>query len=107
LLRLPAADGEFDGAFAVESLEHSLLPQHAVRELCRVVRPGGRVLIIDKQRSKQPLSEHQPWEQWFAPNDIAAWLAEACDDVSVAEIPHGRHVRPTGLFLCWQGRRRG
>lgn len=107
LLRLPAADGEFDGAFAVESLEHSLLPKHAVRELCRVVRPGGRVLIIDKQRSKQPLSEHQPWEQWFAPNEVSAWLAEACDEVSVAEIPHGRHARPTGLFLCWQGRRRG
>lgn len=107
LLRLPAADGEFDGAFAIESLEHSLLPKHAVRELCRVVRPGGRVLIIDKQRSKQPLSEHQPWEQWFAPNEVAAWLAEACDEVSVAEIPHGRYARPNGLFLCWQGRRRG
>ena len=106
LLRLPAADSEFDGAFAVESLEHSLLPRHAVRELCRIVRPGGRVLVIDKQRSKQPLSEHQPWEQWFAAEEIAGWLAEFCDEVSVAEIPHGRYARPTGLFLCWQGRRK-
>jgi malonyl-CoA O-methyltransferase len=106
LLRIPASDGEFDGAFAVESLEHSHLPRHAVRELCRVVRPGGRVLIIDKRRSKQPLSEHEPWEQWFAPEEVAAWLAEACDEVTVTEIPHGRRRRPTGLFLCWQGRRR-
>lgn len=106
LLHLPAADGEFDGAFAVESLEHSLLPRQAVRELCRIVRPGGRVLVIDKQRSKQPLSEHQPWEQWFAAEEIAAWLAAECDEVSVAEIPHGRHARPTGLFLCWQGRKK-
>lgn len=106
LLHIPAADGEFDGAFAVESLEHSLLPQQAVRELCRIVRPGGSVLMIDKQRSKQPLSEHEPWEQWFAAEEVAAWLAEACDEISVTEIPHGRHAQPTGLFLCWQGRKK-
>jgi malonyl-CoA O-methyltransferase len=105
LLRIPAAEGEFDGAFAIESLEHSLLPRQAVRELCRIVRPGGRVLIIDKRLSKQPLSDHEPWEQWFAPEEVAAWLGEACDEVSVTEISHGRHSQPTGLFLCWQGRR--
>lgn len=106
MLRLPAADGEFDGAVAVESLEHSLLPERAVRELCRIVRPGGRVLIIDKNLSKQPLSEHEPWEQWFSPGEVAAWLSPFCHEVSVMEIPHGQARQPTGLFLCWQGRRR-
>lgn len=106
MLRLPAVDGEFDGAMAIESLEHSLLPELAVRELCRIVRPGGRVLIIDKHLSKQPLSEHEPWEQWFSPGEVAAWLAHYCQEVSVMEIAHGQMHRPTGLFLCWQGRRK-
>ena len=63
LLCVPAADGAFDGAFAVESLEHALLPRRAVGELCRIVRPGGRVLIIDKHLARQPLCEHKPWER--------------------------------------------
>ena len=41
ILRIPAAEGEFDGAFAVESLEHALAPERAIAELCRVTRPGG------------------------------------------------------------------
>jgi hypothetical protein len=106
MLRLPAVDGEIDGAMAIESLEHSLLPERAVRELCRIVRPGCRVLVIDKHRSKQPLSEHEPWEQWFSPGEVAAWMAPYCQEISVMEIPHGQAQRPTGLFLCWQGRRK-
>ncbi len=106
LLRIPAVDGEFDGAMAIESLEHSLLPDQAVRELCRIVRPGGSVLIIDKCISKQPLSEHEPWEQWFSPGEVAGWLAQHCHEVSMTEIAHGPHRQPTGLFLCWQGKRK-
>jgi len=37
ILRIPAAEGEFEGAFAVESLEHALVPERAIAELCRVV----------------------------------------------------------------------
>lgn len=106
MLRLPALDAEFDGAMAIEALEHSLLPERAVRELCRIVRPGGRVLIIDKNLSKQPLSEHEPWEQWFSPGEVASWLASYCQEVSVTEVSHFNHRQPTGLFLCWQGRKR-
>ncbi|HWB09952.1 MAG TPA: methyltransferase domain-containing protein [Pirellulales bacterium] len=102
LLRIPAGDGEFDGAFAVESLEHSLLPERAVSEMCRVVRPGGRVLIIDKHAARQALSLHEPWEQWFSPETVAAWLAPHCCDVRVRSIHHGAGNEP-GLFLCWEG----
>ena len=105
LLRIPAGDGEFDGAMAVESLEHSLLPERAVRELCRVVRPGGRIVIIDKHRAKQRLSEHEPWEQWFLPEIVSAWLARDCRTVTARAIAHGRAVAPDGLFWCWEATR--
>lgn len=104
LLRIPASDGAFDGAFAVESLEHSLLPRQAVAELCRIVRPGGRVLIIDKHRRRQPLSLHEPWERWLKPEQLAGWLARDCDQVAVEPVSH-LEGRP-GLFLAASGRRR-
>ncbi|HEX7448585.1 MAG TPA: methyltransferase domain-containing protein [Pirellulales bacterium] len=105
LLRIPAGDGEFDGAMAVESLEHSLLPERAIRELCRVVRPGGRVLVIDKHLAKQRLSQHEPWEQWFLPETVSAWLAKQCRNVVARPIAHGTARRPDGLFWCWEATR--
>ncbi len=106
LLRIPAADGAFDAAFAVESLEHSLLPERAVAELCRIVRPGGRVLIIDKHAARQPLSEHEPWERWFTPEELTGWLARYCDEVSVESVSHTEGRGGVDLFLAATGQRR-
>ncbi len=103
LLRIPLPDGSLDGVLAVESLEHSLLPERAVAELCRVVKPGGRVLLIDKDRRKQALSEHEPWERWFAPEELTAWLSRWCNDVSVSHVAHSEGRPGNDLFLAASG----
>lgn len=43
--RLPYPDGTFSAACAVEVVEHLEDQFHFVRELYRVVRPGGRVIV--------------------------------------------------------------
>lgn len=43
--RLPFAENTFDGVYTFEVLEHLWQPEQAVRELIRVTRPGGFVLI--------------------------------------------------------------
>ncbi len=106
LLQLPADDGAFDGAFAVESLEHAVLPRQGVAELCRVVRPGGKVLIIDKHRDRQPFSEHEPWERWFTPEELAAWLGPYCNDVTIEPVSHQEGLGGNDLFLAASGTRR-
>jgi len=106
LLRIPAADGTFDGTFAVESLEHCLLPARAVAELCRVVRAGGRVLIIDKHRRRQSLSLYEPWERWFTPRELAGWLSRFCDEVRVVPVSHLEGRGGNRLFLAATGRKR-
>jgi malonyl-CoA O-methyltransferase len=104
LLRIPLAKQSFDGALAVESLEHALVPERAVAELCRIVCPGGRVLVIDKDRSKQPLSRHEPWERWFTAAELADWLGRWCDDVCVAPVAHCEGRPAKDLFLAASGR---
>jgi len=105
LLRLPAADGEFDAAVCVEALEHSLLPRRAVAELCRAVRTGGRLLIIDKDSARQPLARHEPWERWFTAEEVRGSLAEHCRETTSRHIPHGVPARDSRLFIAWMGKK--
>jgi SAM-dependent methyltransferase len=43
--RLPFADATFDAVVSLEGIEHLLLPAQCLAEFCRVLRPGG-VLVI-------------------------------------------------------------
>lgn len=104
LLRTGLDPARLDGAFAVESLEHSLLPRRGIAELCRIVRPGGRVLVIDKRRSKQALSRHEPWERWFEPDELAGWLRRYCSEVKVYAVSHAEGIGGKDLFLAASGR---
>lgn len=44
---LPFDDGAFDAARADRVLQHLERPEHALSELRRVTRPGGRVAVVD------------------------------------------------------------
>ena len=42
---LPFADGEFDAAICLEGVEHLVDPVQLIRELARVVRKGGKIVV--------------------------------------------------------------
>lgn len=50
LEELPLPDESVDLALFSQSLHHALHPQQAVHEAARVLRPGGRIVILDLQR---------------------------------------------------------
>ncbi len=105
---LPMPTGSLQAVLAVEVLEHALDPQQALAELCRVLRPGGRLLVVDKPLSRQALSYCQPWERWFDPAELTRWLAPYCHEVHcepLFDFPHtvrrrwAGHEAPT--MLAW------
>jgi SAM-dependent methyltransferase len=42
---LPFADGAFDAVVSLEGIEHLLSPARCLAEFCRVLRPGGRLVL--------------------------------------------------------------
>lgn len=94
---LPFADDSFDAVVCTEVLEHLFAPHRAARELCRVLRPGGVVIVTVpnvaywRRRAEllfghwNPTGDHlstqQPWRdphiRFFNPRSLRAMLQEA------------------------------
>ncbi len=102
LLDLPFRDGAFDASYATESLEHAVEIERAVGEMCRVVRPGGRILIIDKNKDHWGRFETPSWERWFGAEELSRMLRPFCEEVTCAPISYWEDVPADGLFLCWK-----
>lgn len=101
LLQLPFASDSFDAAFAIESLEHAVDIELAVAELCRVLKPGARLLIIDKNAEHWGRLDTPRWERWFHKDELLALLRRHCRHAEARPISYWEDVPPDGLFLAW------
>jgi ubiquinone/menaquinone biosynthesis C-methylase UbiE len=98
---LPLASASCAGAYATESLEHAVDIPRAVEELCRIVKPGGRIAIIDKNAEAWGRLETPAWEQWFGRKQLEKLLRGHCKHVESRPISYWEDVAPDGLFLAW------
>lgn len=98
---LPFGGGVFDCAYATESLEHAVDIDAAIAEMCRVVKPGGRLVIIDKNADQWGRLPTPEWEKWFDRKQLECLLARHCREVSSRPISYWDDVAPDGLFLAW------
>jgi len=101
MTELPFADGAFDAAYATESLEHAVEIAKAVSEICRVVKSGGRIAVIDKNARAWGRLETPAWERWFGRRELTRLLRRHCRRVERREISYWEAVPPDGLFLAW------
>jgi ArsR family transcriptional regulator len=76
---LPLADGEVDAAFAHMVLQYLPAPGDAVREMARVVRPGGRVVVADFASHERAWMREElgVLRLGFAPAEIEGYFAAA------------------------------
>ncbi|HJV08224.1 MAG TPA: methyltransferase domain-containing protein [Acidimicrobiales bacterium] len=60
-LRLPYADGAFTKAGSLNSLQFWRSPEAGLAELCRVLVPGGRAVVVLMARGDEPAAGPVPW----------------------------------------------
>ena len=101
MTELPFADSTFDCVYATESLEHAVEIQKAVDEMCRVLKPGGKLVIIDKNAEHWGRFKTPAWERWFTRGELEKMLRRNCREVSSDFISYWEDVAPDGLFLSW------
>ena len=75
--RLDFADGSFDGAFVNEVLEHVVDEQESLREIHRVLRPGGHLTLMSPNRWF-PIEGHDVLigKLTLGPAPLIPWLPE-------------------------------
>lgn len=87
---LPFDDGVFDLVVSHMVLHFAERPQDVVREAARVLRAGGRFLIVDFARHEMETlrSEHAHRRLGFHGNDVDGWAAEAgLDSLDLQDLP--------------------
>jgi ArsR family transcriptional regulator len=77
--RLPLADASVDVALLSQALHHAASPAAALAEAARIVRPGGRVLVLDLRRHDEPWVRERLGDKWlgFEDAELARLLAAA------------------------------
>jgi ubiquinone/menaquinone biosynthesis C-methylase UbiE len=76
---LPLPDGSVDAVFANMYLHHCPDPLAAIREMVRVLRPGGRLVITDVDTHSYEWMRQEMADVWlgFDRAQIRAWFREA------------------------------
>ena len=108
--KLPVASEMFDGVFANMFLHHAPDPLATIKELARILRPGGVLCITDLDAHDHEWQREQMADLWlgFERDDMRRWFAEAGlhdIDVDCAEGtcnacgPDGE-VKPLSIFVA-------
>jgi ArsR family transcriptional regulator len=76
---VPLADTSVDLAFFSQSLHHALHPERAVHEAWRVLRPGGRIVVLDLAKHRFEEAREMYADEWlgFSEAELEAML-EKC-----------------------------
>ena len=103
LTDIPLPDNAVNIAYTCEALEHAVDTKSAVREMARVVAPGGKIVIIDKPKDLLGCMEIEEWEQWFDVDELKSIMSEFCSSVTIERNVSYEDNAVPGLFVAWIG----
>ena len=79
LEHLPLESESQDACFLSQALHHAAQPAKAILEAARVLREGGRLILLDLMQHQLEWVREQMADQWlgFSPKDLQNWMRQA------------------------------
>jgi ubiquinone/menaquinone biosynthesis C-methylase UbiE len=100
---LPIDDGRLDAATLMLVLHHLPEPQRAIAEVARVLKPSGRVVIVDMLPHDRDSYRQQMGHVWlgFGDDHMRRLLADSgFEDVRIVSLPPDARAKGPGLFVA-------
>ena len=100
---LPIEDSVLDAAMLSLVLHYSPDPAKALTEVARVVKPGGRLLVVDMLPHEREEYQQQMGHVWlgFSEKQLSRFLTSAgFDDIRVRPLPADPDAKGPALFAA-------
>jgi len=104
---LPIDDARLDAATLMLVLHHVPEPQRALTEVARVLKPGGRAVVVDMLPHDRDSYRQQMGHVWlgFSDEHVRRIFVEAgFDEIRIVSLPPDARSKGPGLFVA-TGRR--
>jgi ubiquinone/menaquinone biosynthesis C-methylase UbiE len=105
---LPIDDARLDAATLMLVLHHVPEPERALGEIARVLKPGGRAIVVDMLPHDRESYRQQMGHVWlgFSDDHVRRLFQQAgFEDVRIVSLPPDAKAKGPGLFVATARRR--
>jgi ArsR family transcriptional regulator len=102
---LPIEDAAVDLVFFSQSLHHALHPERAVQEASRILKPGGRIVVLDLLKHRFEEARELYADEWlgFSEAELEAMLEKAGFSSLQTSVVHKEPETPQFQILLVVG----
>lgn len=109
--KLPIPDESVDYAFANMYLHHVESPLRSIKEMLRILKPGGKLIITDMDKHSFEFLKREHHDRWmgFDRGDVRRWFEEAglknvvvncAEEACCAQSDSGEGIASVSVFVA-------